>query len=116
MRKSPVSLAYEISVPLTNTGPDIAPRLLRVLGWLMSVRSRTTYELLRRSVTRARHRFEGGGQGLDAGVGLAVGDASAEGEGDGAVATVGEVPQADASSAVTARNRIQSLVFIFLQR
>jgi hypothetical protein len=99
-------LAYEISVPLTNTGPKIGPRLPTVLGWLMSVRSRTRYESLPRSVTRARLRTR-----IGVVLGEADGDAEAEGEteGEGAVATVGVEPQADAISAVTARARIQSV-------
>jgi hypothetical protein len=107
-------LAYESSVPLTNPGADIAPRLLTVLGWFMSVRSLTTYESLPRSVTRAMHRLLGGGHGLGAAVGLTLGVARADGEadGDGTVATVGVDPQADAINAVTARARIQSAVFM----
>jgi len=58
---------------------------------------------------------------LETGTGLAFGvaaaEAAAEGaegeaDGDGAFATVGLEPQADASTAVTARARIQSVLFM----
>jgi hypothetical protein len=109
MLKSPVSLAHEISVPLMNTGPHITPKLLTVLGWFMSVRSRTTHELLPRSVTSAR---------LRTGVGVGRGEAvvEEEAEGDGAFPTgVGEL-QAVAISAVTASARIHTTVFMSLQQ
>jgi hypothetical protein len=46
--------------------------------------------------------------------GEADGEAAADGEadGDGEFATVGPGPQADASTAVTARARIQSVLFM----
>src|SRR5665213_2353874 len=107
MRKRPESLAYESSVALTNAGPEMAPRLLTFLGWLMSVRSRTTYELLPRRVTKARQGLEGAwhspGWGTTAvAVGVGIGDVGGlmcEATG------VAEEPQAAAMSAVTASSR-----------
>jgi hypothetical protein len=87
----------------------------------MSVRSRITYEVLPRSVTRARHWFEGGVHALAA-VGLTLGEAFTEGvavgeaaaaaeadaDGEGVVAAIGVEPvHADAISAVTASVGIQ---------
>jgi hypothetical protein len=110
MRNSPVSFAYESSVPLTNAA-DIPPRLLTVLGWLMLVRSLTTNELLPRSVTRARLRT-GVGDGRGEGEAVAEGEA----EGDGAFATdVGEL-HADAISAVITNARIHTAVFMSLHQ
>jgi hypothetical protein len=80
-------------------------KVLTVLAWLMLVMSRSTHGLVPRSATIARHRFEGGGHGLVAGVGLALGEADADG--DGAFPAVGVEPQADASRVVTASARIQ---------
>jgi hypothetical protein len=114
--RSRLPLKYESSVALTNWAPWIVPRLLTVLGWLMSVRSRTTYELLPRRVTSARsgHRVEDGEQGLENGVGLSVGELRADGEadGDGAVPTVGVVLHAEAVSAARARARNHTAVLI----
>jgi hypothetical protein len=80
----------------------------------MSVMSRTTYELLPRIVTSARHLLEGDVHWAAA-VGLALGEAAADGEGE--ILAVGvEPPQADATRAVTANSRIQLAVFMSLQR
>ena len=99
---------YEMVVALTNCGAGTSPKLLTVLGWLMSVTSRTTYELLPRSVTRAR---------LRTGVGVALGEADGVGDGEGVEAfpTGGVELQADAITAVTASARIQSAVLMSLQ-
>ncbi|HVC78661.1 MAG TPA: hypothetical protein VND96_19305 [Candidatus Micrarchaeaceae archaeon] len=80
--------------------------------------SRTTTWVLPRSVTRARHRLVGGGHGLKLGAWLSLGVANADGETDedGMAEAVGVEPQADAMSAVTASARIQSAVFMSLQR
>ena len=108
-RTIPVSSKYESSVALTNIDIETGPALLNVLGWAMSVMSRTTMLSLPRSVTKARHRFDGGGQGLA--VGLALGEMAADGE--GVFPAVGvEPPHADAISAVTASARIQLARFM----
>ncbi|HXC76962.1 MAG TPA: hypothetical protein VNU19_07915 [Candidatus Acidoferrum sp.] len=112
-----MSSTYEMVTALTNTGAGIAPRLLTVFGWLMSVRSRTRNELLPRSVTRARLR-RGVGVGRGEGVAEEVAEAEAEeeAEGEGAFPTgVGEL-HAEAISAVTASARIHATVFMSLQQ
>ena len=95
-------------------------KVLTVLAWLMLVMSRSTHGLVPRSATIARHRLEGGGHGLVAGVGLALAEAVADGEGeadgDGALETTGVEPQADAIRAATASARIQWALFMSLQR
>jgi hypothetical protein len=110
VRRRPILASrYERAVALTNCGAGTSPKLLTVLGWLVSVRSRTTYELLPRSVTRAR---------LRTGVGVALGEADAEGEGEGegAFPTGGVELQADAITAVTASALIKCAVVMSLQQ
>src|SRR5258708_22198945 len=50
---------YEITLALTNSGRESGPNLLTVVGWLMSVMSRTMAQLLPRNVTSARLWLEG---------------------------------------------------------
>ena len=100
---------YERVAPLTNCGAGTPPKLLTVLGWFMSVRSRTTYELLPRMVTSARYACGGGlATGVDAG--------ELDADGDGALPTAGVELQADAISAVITSARIHTAVFMSLQQ
>ena len=73
--------------------------------------SRTTYELLPRSVTNARQRLEGGGHGFAVGLEVAL---EGETEGDGALAVLGAgvEPQAAASRVVMASTRIHPAVLM----
>jgi hypothetical protein len=104
---------YERVAPLTKRGAGTSLKLLTVRGWLMSVRSRTTYDPLPRSVTRARLRT---GVGVVLGEADAVGEGAREGDGDGAFPTGGVELQADAISAVTASALIQWAAFMSLQQ
>jgi len=78
----------------------------------MSVISRTTYELLPRSVTNARQRFEGGGHGLVAGDGV---ETAVEGDAAFPVAGAGTELHAAVSRVVTASTRIHPAVLMALQ-
>jgi hypothetical protein len=115
MRYTPVSSAYDNSVPLTNCG-GVVMKVLTVVARLILVMSRSTQGLVPRSATIAKHLLEGGGHGLVAGVGLAFGEAVADGEGeavgDGALETTGVEPQAAVIRAVAARARIQLALFM----